>query len=94
MGLVLDIDIPQLDRYFFEIPNSEAFTSMATVSNASAEDRSTGVQDYLNDKIQIPTDLDTIDSLLLGVKDQQDLLKKQVSVSRRTFHILLLTRPS
>lgn len=36
------------------------------------------VQDYLDDKLQSSADLDSLDSLLANVKEQQDLLKKQV----------------
>lgn len=36
------------------------------------------VQDYLDDKLQSAADLDSLDSLLENVKNQQDLLKKQV----------------
>ena len=35
-------------------------------------------EDYLNDKIQTPADLENIDLLLQGVKDQQILLRMQV----------------
>lgn len=38
------------------------------------------VQDYLDDKLQSTADLETLDSLLDNVKNQQDLLKKQVCV--------------
>ena len=36
------------------------------------------VQDYLDDKLQSTADLETLDSLLDNVKNQQELLKKQV----------------
>lgn len=36
------------------------------------------VQDYLDDKLQSSTDLESLDSLLASVRNQQDLLKKQV----------------
>ena len=39
------------------------------------------MEDYLNDKIQTPADLDNIEALLLSVKDQQELLRKQVCTS-------------
>lgn len=38
------------------------------------------VQDYLDDKLQSAADLESLDSLLDNVKNQQDLLKKQVRV--------------
>ena len=38
----------------------------------------TRVEDYLNDKIQTAADLDSLDSLVQRVKEQQDLLRKQV----------------
>jgi hypothetical protein len=37
------------------------------------------VQDYLDDKLQSAADLDSLDSLLENVKEQQLLLKQQVS---------------
>lgn len=36
------------------------------------------VQDYLDDKLQSAADLDSLDSLLDNVREQQELLKKQV----------------
>lgn len=38
----------------------------------------TRVQDYLDDQLQSSTDLESLDSLLENLKNQQDLLKKQV----------------
>lgn len=40
------------------------------------------VQDYLDDKLQSSADLETLDSLLETVKNQQDLLKKQLEEAR------------
>ena len=42
------------------------------------EERDIRVDDYLNDKLQIGADLENLDSLLLNVKNQQTLLRKQV----------------
>lgn len=39
------------------------------------------VQDYLDDKLQSAADLDSLDSLLENVRNQQDLLKTQVCMS-------------
>lgn len=36
------------------------------------------VQDYLDDKLQSAADLDSLDSLLAAVHEQQQLLKQQV----------------
>ena len=36
------------------------------------------VEDYLNDKLQTHADLENLDSLLEGVRKQQDLLRQQV----------------
>ena len=41
----------------------------------------TRVQDYLDDKLQSSADLESLDSLLDNLKNQQELLKKQVSTS-------------
>lgn len=38
------------------------------------------VQDYLDDRLQSSADLDSLDTLLENVKNQQELLKKQVGV--------------
>ena len=38
----------------------------------------TRVQDYLNDKLQTSSDLDTLDFLIQDVQTQQALLKQQV----------------
>lgn len=42
------------------------------------------VQDYLDDKLQSVTDLDSLDSLLAAVQEQQQLLKQQVKSSLST----------
>jgi len=44
------------------------------------------VQDYLDDKLQSSADLETLNSLLENVKNQQDLLKKQLDDARREQH--------
>lgn len=49
--------------------------------SVSADDPSIRAEDYLNDKIQTPGDLENIDSLLEDLRGQQYLLTKQV---RRT----------
>jgi hypothetical protein len=36
------------------------------------------VLDYIDDKLATSSDFDTLDSLIENVKEQQDLLKKQV----------------
>lgn len=41
------------------------------------------VQDYLDDKLQSSADLESLDSLLAAVQEQQHLLKQQVFP---TFH--------
>ena len=52
---------------------------MATLVRSDTEERqSFAMEDYLNDKIQTPADLDNIEALMLSVKDQQELLWKQV----------------
>ena len=38
------------------------------------------VQDYLDDQLQSPADLESLDSLLANVRKQQELLKKQVGM--------------
>ena len=43
------------------------------------EERDIRVEDYLNDKLQAHADLENIDFLLQNVRNQQELLRKQVS---------------
>lgn len=45
------------------------------------------VQDYLDDKLQSAADLDSLDSLLENVREQQELLKKQVR-SLNVIHVM------
>lgn len=40
------------------------------------------VQDYLDDKLQSAADLESLDSLLANVQEQQTLLKKQVCIPK------------
>ena len=40
----------------------------------------TRVRDYLDDKIQTPADFEGLEALLHQARNQQELLKKQVSV--------------
>lgn len=54
---------------------------MAELQLSKTRDVWTRVEDYLNDKIQTAADLDQVDSLLLRVQEQQDLLRKQVGFS-------------
>jgi hypothetical protein len=47
-------------------------------SSVLEHDQNVRVEDFLNDKLQTKEDLDTLDSLLSNVKNQQLLLKQQV----------------
>ena len=40
--------------------------------------RENRVEDYLNDKLQTTADLESLDTLLIDVQKQQELLKRQV----------------
>ncbi|KAI9760861.1 MAG: hypothetical protein M1835_000086 [Candelina submexicana] len=51
---------------------------------ALVEERDVRVEDYLNDKLQTVADLENLDSLLLNVQNQQDLLKKQLVEAEAT----------
>lgn len=55
--------------------------TMAPVTALSSHER-TRVEDYLNDKIQVSADLESLDSLLSGLRAQQELQRKQVSSPR------------
>jgi hypothetical protein len=48
------------------------------LESALIEERDIRVDDYLNDKLQIAADLESLDLLLLNVKTQQTLLRSQV----------------
>lgn len=50
--------------------------------SVSTEERDIRVDDFLNDKLQTAADLESLDSLLLNVRNQQALLKKQVRSTR------------
>lgn len=52
--------------------------TMAPVTALSSHER-TRVEDYLNDKIQVSADLESLDSLLSSLRAQQELQRKQVS---------------
>ena len=43
------------------------------------DDNDARIEDYLNDKLQIYADLENLDSLLENVRNQQNLLRDQVS---------------
>ena len=45
---------------------------------ARHDDGDTRVADYLDDKLQTIADLDSLDALLLSVREQHTLLKSQV----------------
>ncbi|KAJ5239740.1 hypothetical protein N7468_004359 [Penicillium chermesinum] len=51
------------------------FTSLSSLSSHER----TRVEDYLNDKIQVCADLESLDSLLSSVRSQQDLQRKQLA---------------
>lgn len=50
---------------------------MAPPTSLSSHER-TRVEDYLNDKIQVSADLESLDSLLSSLRAQQELQRKQV----------------
>jgi len=65
----------------FDLTGIYAMTEIAIrldTGSVSTEERDIRVDDYLNDKLQIAADLENLDSLLLNVKHQQALLKRQV----------------
>jgi len=65
---------------------------MANLEPTKTGDARTRVEDYLNDKIQTAADLDHVDSLLLRVREQQDLLKKQVRLIQAPKEFLLMVQ--
>ena len=50
--------------------------------NDTMDEPNVRARDFLNDKLQTQADMDNIDSLLLGVKNQQTLLRKQVRTNQ------------
>lgn len=50
---------------------------MAPPTSLSSHERAR-VEDYLNDKIQVSDDLESLDSLLSSLRAQQELQRKQV----------------
>jgi hypothetical protein len=50
---------------------------MAPLTALSSHERNR-VEDYLNDKIQVSADLESLDSLLSSLRAQQELQRKQV----------------
>ncbi|KAJ5540071.1 hypothetical protein N7513_008403 [Penicillium frequentans] len=54
---------------------------MAPPTSLSSHER-TRVEDYLNDKIQIPADLESLNSLLSSLRAQQELQRKQLTDAR------------
>jgi hypothetical protein len=53
----------------------------------SREDRAVRIEDYLNDKLQTHADLESINSLLENVQNQQKLLRQQVSIFAYITHV-------
>ncbi|EPS29938.1 hypothetical protein PDE_04888 [Penicillium oxalicum 114-2] len=51
---------------------------MAPPTSLSSHER-TRVEDYLNDKIQVSADLNSLSSLLSGLRDQQEVQRKQLA---------------
>ncbi|KAJ5561803.1 hypothetical protein N7535_003735 [Penicillium sp. DV-2018c] len=51
---------------------------MASLTSLSSHER-TRVEDYLNDKIQVSADLESLDSLLSNLRAQQELQRKQLA---------------
>jgi hypothetical protein len=53
--------------------------SMASLTLSRSSELDSRVQDYLDDKLQTPADFEGLDALLQQARNQQELLKKQVS---------------
>lgn len=60
-----------------ELPSSLSSPTMAPPIPLSSHER-TRVEDYLNDKIQVSADFESLDSLLSSLRAQQELQRKQV----------------
>ena len=64
-------------------------TSMTGYNGVHSTALEVRVEDYINDKIQTSADFENIDALLLGLEEQQALLKKQVRCSN-TYNVQTL----
>lgn len=53
--------------------------SMASLTLSRSSELDSRVRDYLDDKLQTPADFEGLDALLQQARNQQKLLKKQVS---------------
>ena len=63
---------------------------VVTPRDTPSEDRDARVEDYLNDKLQTYDDLEGLESLLSTVKNQHDLLARQVSFKSCCFAFVQL----
>ncbi|GMG30084.1 unnamed protein product [Aspergillus oryzae var. brunneus] len=52
---------------------------MATPTSALSPHERTRVEDYLNDKIQVSADFESLDSLLTSLRSQHELQRKQLA---------------
>lgn len=68
------------NRDTFALPPLFSSATMAPPTFLSSHER-TRVEDYLNDKIQVSADLESLDSLLSSLRAQQELQRKQVPSS-------------
>lgn len=68
-----EINIATQLRFRVDFPSA----TMAPPTSLSSHER-TRVEDYLNDKVQVSADLESLDSLLSSLRAQQELQRKQV----------------
>lgn len=71
------------NRDTFALPPLFSSPTMAPPTSLSSHER-TRVEDYLNDKIQISADFESLDSLLSSLRAQQELQRKQVLETLRS----------
>ena len=60
--------------------NRSVTLPMESLTLSRNSELDTRVRDYLDDKIQTPADFEGLEALLHQARNQQELLKKQVSV--------------
>lgn len=53
---------------------------MASLTASRSSELDSRVRDYLDDKLQTPADFEGLDTLLKQARNQQELLKRQVSI--------------
>jgi hypothetical protein len=76
---VIGFQQPLRNRHLHHITPQTSTTMAAPITRLSSQEEAR-VEDYLTDKIQSSTDLESLDSLLSNLRVQHELQQKQVWV--------------